>query len=158
MITYIIYLLFLIVLVEVIAYLWHKELAHQSELLVKDNHLIHHQDVTDQAADNDFIFLLGIFYIGELLLTYMALYGYISYQFTVFTIMVTLSVLIINWYIHKEYHNETSWLKRYGWFNELKNEHMIHHTYPNKNYGIITHFADKLLGTYTEPVGSSVEI
>ena len=64
------------------------------------------------------------------------------------------------YYLHIEYDNPHSWLKRYSWFHQARRLHQIHHYSSredqfssSKNYsfgglGMQGHFADRLMGTF----------
>ena len=79
-----------------------------------------------------------------------------------------LGVLSI-YYLHLEFDNPKSWLRRYEWFNQARKLHQIHHyssreeNFSNsKNYsfgglGIRGHFADRLLGTFQSLETTSTE-
>ncbi len=53
-------------------------------------------------------------------------------------------------YLHTHFHLSKSWLLSYLWFRRLKRLHRVHHVYPDKNYGLINFYFDKLSGTYLE--------
>lgn len=55
-----------------------------------------------------------------------------------------------NWWIHRSFHQENSHLDQYEWFQQAQARHELHHSQPNINYGILSHFADQCCGTYQE--------
>jgi sterol desaturase/sphingolipid hydroxylase (fatty acid hydroxylase superfamily) len=58
-------------------------------------------------------------------------------------------------YLHTHYHLSESWLLRYPWFRQLKELHRIHHIYPDKNYGLINFYFDRVSGNFLK--GKSIE-
>lgn len=51
-------------------------------------------------------------------------------------------------YLHEHFHLTGSWLLRFSWFRHLKDLHRIHHANPRKNFGVLDHSSDRLLGTF----------
>ena len=51
-------------------------------------------------------------------------------------------------YIHDATHTSDHKLRRYGWFRYLQDLHWIHHANVKKNFGVLTFFYDKLIGSY----------
>ena len=58
--------------------------------------------------------------------------------------------------IHTQIHMKNSPLERFGWFNERRRLHFIHHQKVNKNFSFagLSHRGDKMFSTYEgRPVG-----
>ncbi len=65
-----------------------------------------------------------------------------------------MAVFLWNWYIHTAYHIDNHWLNRYEWFRKDKHLHMLHHDNAKINYGVVSHFTDMLMGTYSNTYSS----
>jgi len=125
---------------EFMAYGWHRWAAH-GFYHIHETHRIHHTQ-EDDNGDKDFIWII----VFIILMLGPVIYFNIIYHWILWS--VVLAIFIVNWYIHRQYHNETSWLLRYEWFEEQKKLHFQHHTNPKSNYGIVTHIADRFFGTF----------
>jgi sterol desaturase/sphingolipid hydroxylase (fatty acid hydroxylase superfamily) len=77
--------------------------------------------------------------------------------FGIFNVLATISALIaaiiagwLNDFMHSQYHLFDAVIKldKFKYFRYLKEKHLIHHQFPNKNYGIYSFLFDKVFGTY----------
>jgi sterol desaturase/sphingolipid hydroxylase (fatty acid hydroxylase superfamily) len=137
-----------IMLVEVFAYFWHRIVAHTDIVsIVAKTHDIHHT-VASNEADEDFIWLLLLMIGGEVIAGSIMLY-YPTVQLLV-TVIVSIIILTWNWWIHRSYHRDDHWLNNFAWFRSDKENHFIHHYNPDKNYGIASHFVDRLCSTWLD--------
>jgi sterol desaturase/sphingolipid hydroxylase (fatty acid hydroxylase superfamily) len=154
------YIVTIIIGIEIFAYLWHRYGAHADYIPgIHDTHQIHHMigDNNDEStlssheADEDFIWILLMMISFEIIIGLCVVAGIIPGIIAIVTIAVCLVVFWWNWWIHKAYHQKDHWLNSYEWFKLEKERHYVHHKYPDKNYGIATHFPDMLLGTWIDP-------
>ena len=53
-------------------------------------------------------------------------------------------------YLHRQYHVRGAWWERFAWFQQKRRLHFLHHQKPHKNFGIVEHTWDQLLGTFEE--------
>lgn len=149
----VVYCVILIVLTEIFAYFWHRFIAHNDILLgIHEIHRIHHRADLYHEANEDFIWLQLILlsFIWMIIIFNNMINTYIKQLIISLTIIVPTMVLFWNWYIHKCYHTEDCWLNSYAWFRQERKRHMVHHKNIHKNYGIASHFCDKLFGTYID--------
>lgn len=146
------YIIIIIIGTEIFAYLWHRFIAHNHEISgISDTHEIHHmEDIFD--GDDDFIWLLFLIIISEIIIGIGVMFNIISGIIVVVTIIIAVITFYWNWWIHKAYHNDKHWLNSYKWFQQEKHRHYIHHYNPNFNYGIASHFSDKIFGTWIETI------
>jgi len=50
--------------------------------------------------------------------------------------------------LHSAYHEVgCEWIKRWSYYDQWKHHHMLHHDYPNKNYGAVCIWTDYAFGT-----------
>lgn len=148
----IILIIILIYVTEIGAYIWHRWGTHSHivpEIIgVQETHDKHHTDseVTGGAADFFYVsILLSIFAI--LLFILSSITG-LSHNICILIFLPVLIGFLWNWYIHDAYHTKNHWLSQYDWFIKDRQIHFEHHYKPNKNYGIASHFSDKILGTF----------
>ena len=150
------YVVAIIIATEVFAYLWHRFGAH-SDLVpgLHDTHKIHHEYSLDAAheADEDFVWVLLLMVYFELAVGVALMLGFISGPTAIVTVIVALTVLWWNWWIHRAYHHPDHWLNSYQWFVREKDRHFVHHQEPRNNYGIASHIGDVLFNTWTEALG-----
>jgi sterol desaturase/sphingolipid hydroxylase (fatty acid hydroxylase superfamily) len=152
------YVIAIIIGTEVFAYLWHRYGAHADYIPgIHDTHKIHHILDLDlgHEADEDFVWILLIMVLIELIMGIIVMIGIISGVLALVSIIVSLVVFWWNWWIHKAYHQPNHWLNSYEWFKKERERHYVHHYNPRKNYGIASHFSDKIMGTWTEPITTS---
>ena len=148
------YIIAIIVGTEIFAYIWHRYGAHSDYIPgIYDSHCIHHMsDLNlEHEADDDFVWILLIMITCEIIIGIAVIIEFISGILAIITIIVSLVVLWWNWWIHKAYHRSDHWLNSYEWFRKEKERHYIHHYYSNNNYGIASHFTDKIMGTWFDP-------
>lgn len=152
------YIIAIVVGIEVFAYLWHRYGAHTDYIPgLHDTHRIHHMlDLSlGHEANEDFIWILLIIVTIELTLgvaIMIKIIPYIVALIALIGIIVSLVVFWWNWWIHRAYHYPDHWLNTYKWFQREKARHYVHHYNPHNNYGIATHFTDKIMGTWIEPI------
>jgi sterol desaturase/sphingolipid hydroxylase (fatty acid hydroxylase superfamily) len=146
------YIISVIIGAEVFAYLWHRYGAHDNYIPgIKNTHDIHHIMDHTHEANEDFIWILLLMILFELGLGIGVMIGIVNGVLAIITIVIASIVFWWNWWIHRAYHQSDHWLNMYDWFKNEKNRHYIHHSQPNKNYGIASHFTDRVMGTWTEP-------
>lgn len=148
------YVIVIIISTEIFAYIWHRYFAHTNYIPgIYDVHRIHHMlDLNlGHEADEDFVWILLIMVILELIFGIAVIIDIVSGIFAVVTIIVSLIMFWWNWWIHKAYHQSNHWLNSYKWFQREKERHYVHHNFPQKNYGIASHFMDVIMGTWTDP-------
>ena len=155
-IFWIIYILWICIVTEIFAYYYHKYVSHGTYITsIHNTHKKHHNIHLDvgHESNEDFIWLLLLIIIVQLLTGLGILSTIISdTKASYFLIGISTSIVIFywNWWIHCAYHQDGHWLNYYNWFQKEKEKHYIHHYDPHKNYGIASHFCDKLMGTYVD--------
>lgn len=101
------------------------------------------------SADRHSIWMM----LGVLIVEIVAIY-LVACDLWVRECIVVLGTIILsvyfNWWIHRSFHQETSHLRQYQWFQQAQARHQLHHSQPNINYGIVSHFADQCCGTYQD--------
>lgn len=133
---------------EIAAYMWHRYMAHNDIIDgLHDAHRLHHRDESDDASA-DFIWLMFFVILFELAMGLLICSSLFPSSLIITTTIVIISVFFWNWVIHSSYHKEDCIFANYQWFKKAKKEHFMHHKHPDKNYGIVTHWGDKLFGTY----------
>jgi sterol desaturase/sphingolipid hydroxylase (fatty acid hydroxylase superfamily) len=148
-----VYVLAVIIAAEVYGYLWHRFGAHAGYVPgIKETHRIHHiVDISaGHEADEDFVWILLLIMTFEIIVGLGVMIGLIPGILAIVTIITLTVVFVWNWWIHRSYHQEDHWLNGYEWFRREKELHFIHHYKPGQNYGVATHFNDKLFGTWTD--------
>jgi len=150
---WLIYIIAVIIGTEVFAYFWHRYGAHTNYIPgIYDTHVIHHMSSLEHEADEDFVWILLLMIIFELIMGIGVMINLVPARLAIVTIIVSLCIFWWNWWIHSAYHNKDHWLNYYDWFITEKDRHYIHHRNPCKNYGIASHFTDRLMGTWIEPI------
>jgi len=61
-----------------------------------------------------------------------------------------LASLGLHVYLHVQYHLDHSILDSFRWFRRRQRLHRVHHEQPNRNFGVVEFFWDRVLGTYSE--------
>lgn len=149
-----VYVIAVVVAAEVYGYLWHRYGAHQGYVPgVKETHQIHHMfdEAAGNEADEDFVWILLLIILFEVIVGSAVVIGLIPGILAIVTI-ITLSVVFVwNWWIHRSFHQPDHWLNDYAWFQQEKEIHLVHHRKPGHNYGVATHFNDRLFGTLHLP-------
>ena len=51
-------------------------------------------------------------------------------------------------YLHHQYHLRSPFLKRFGWFQQKRRLHLLHHRDMQKNYAVIEFGWDRVFGTF----------
>ena len=147
------YIIFLIIIIEIFAYFWHRYASHNNIFLrmIRFHHSIHHNDDTDNA-ENDFVWILLLLLASQILLFIIFSITFHKFNssilFAIVTLIVTNTMFYYNWYIHSSYHDHSHWLHRYSWFRNATINHHIHHVYPTKHFSIASYFPDKIFGTW----------
>lgn len=142
----------MVISVEIFSYLWHRVIAHEDYVEeIHITHRAHHQD-KNIDADEDFIWLLFLLILFELVIGILLLFNIITFDFAIVTVITAACVFFWNWFVHRSYHNENAWLNKFQWFREDKARHFIHHDDPSKNYGIASSFMDKIFSTHRSPL------
>jgi len=149
-----IYVLLVAISAEVYGYFWHRLGAHSGYVPgIKETHEIHHLlKLSDKhEANEDFVWILLLIITLQIILGLAVTVGIIPGLLAIVTILTLTGVFIWNWWIHQSFHVDDHWLNQYEWFKHQKNIHYVHHNNPSMNYGVATHFCDKLFGTWTNP-------
>lgn len=145
------YILAIIIGAEIFGYVWHRYGAHDDYIPgIHTTHQIHH--ISEHDADEDFVWILFMMITLEFILGLCVMTHIIPGVLALITIIVSLIVFWWNWWIHKAYHNPNHWLNSYTWFQREKYRHYIHHYNPQNNFGIASHFVDRIVGTWIDPI------
>lgn len=157
LIFWIAYSISIIISTEVFSYLWHRYGAHSDYLPgIHSTHKLHHDINSDDSnGDEDFLWILLLITLFELFLGLLVIINIVPVTLAIVTIIISLVVFFWNWGLHRAFHHPDHWLNSYEWFQTEKLRHEIHHHYPNKNYGIATHFTDKIFNTWLESSSNS---
>lgn len=150
MITNIIIFIGMIVLGELGAYAWHRWAAHSDIIpVIPETHDIHHE-IKDDVVLRDYIYILIIMIIIAICLSILNYINILSVTMCTLIYVPLFLVFIGNWYIHWAYHTKNHWLNNYEWFKNYKRIHIQHHINQEVNYGVASHFSDKLFGTFDD--------
>lgn len=150
-IIWLLYVIAVILGTEVFAYLWHHYGAHDNYIPgIQSTHDIHHMMNLTHEADEDFVWILLLLIVFELSLGIAVMLGIIPGILAIVTVIVASCVFWWNWWIHRSYHQPNHWLNNYSWFQLEKNRHFIHHYNQQSNYGIASHFMDKIFNTWID--------
>lgn len=136
---------------EFAAYLWHRYGTHTNIFpSIRRSHQKHHRaDLTHQSHE-DFLWVLII--VTGLGILIFSSSGFAGDYLNIGVVYLTMVIVFgWNWYIHTSYHIPNHWLNKYEWFRNDKRSHFQHHINPRTNYGIASHFADIIFGTYHLP-------
>lgn len=151
------YICALVIGTEVFAYIWHKYGAHDDYIPgIHDTHRIHHMLGDTHEADEDFVWILLLMCMFELTLGVGVMLRIIPGILALVTIITSLCVFWWNWWMHRAYHQPQHWLNNYEWFQLEKARHFVHHDNPEVNYGIASHFTDRVFGTYNESISENI--
>jgi hypothetical protein len=148
-----IFRVFLIIIIEVFSYLWHRYGAHTDILSgPRISHQIHHNYDLDyeHKAHSDFIWILFLLILVEIFIVIFITYYSFFNNTIILSFIFSLTVFSWNWYIHSAYHDSKHFLNKFEWFRKEKDRHFIHHYNPKVNFGIASHFSDKFLNTWIE--------
>lgn len=138
----------MLVLSEIGAYIWHRFGAHELNILGAQRvHDIHHTVIDDQAHF-DFLYIFFFLIIYLIAVIYLVQKELITFNIGLCLYLPVLLISIYNWFIHSAYHISNHWLNRWEWFRQDKRIHFQHHSNPETNFGIATHFADLILDTF----------
>ena len=154
MYVFVIVLIFLtIIATEGFAYIWHRFIAHTDYILaIGETHNIHHSANMQHEADEDFIWLLFLMILSELAAGVSIMLAILPETIVMIALATSILVLFWNWWIHRAYHVDKHWLNTYDWFRREKRRHYLHHYQTDKNYGIASHFLDRIMGTWIDSV------
>lgn len=150
-----IYVIAVVVGVEIFAYMWHRYAAHTDYIPgLHQTHQIHHSYSLDaeHEADEDFVWIMLLFILFELAAGVATMLKIIPGPIAITTVAVAGVVFTWNWWIHRSYHQADHWLNNFQWFQTERARHFVHHSNPQANYGIASHFSDWVLGTWMEPL------
>jgi len=149
------YIIIIILGTEVLAYLWHRYGSHSDYIPgLHDTHRIHHM-INSQNADDDFVWILLTIVSAEIALGILYLSNVFPILLCIFCIVgLIISTLVFywNWWIHQAYHYPDHWLNIFDWFQSDKLRHFVHHYNPTHNYGIASHFTDKIMDSWIDPL------
>jgi sterol desaturase/sphingolipid hydroxylase (fatty acid hydroxylase superfamily) len=146
------YIFALIIGTEIFAYLWHRYAAHDDYIPgIHETHQIHHTANNEHEADEDFVWILLMMVFIELIMGIAVIIGIIPGAIALVTVIIALTVFWWNWWIHRAYHQSDHWLNSFEWFQIEKQRHYVHHDNPKLNYGIASHFTDKIMNTWKDP-------
>jgi sterol desaturase/sphingolipid hydroxylase (fatty acid hydroxylase superfamily) len=147
-----------VLLASLWAWVWHSIVCHKlSSYLnpVSKTHSIHHNNLED-AAHRDFSWVAAVLF--SLALGLFVLYFILTSIFPkrqTFWILLCLSlwitaatIFLFQYYMHYSYHNPSSLLHDYQWFQHMTLDHYLHHVDDTCNYGITNHWMDYIFGTY----------
>jgi len=140
-----------ILFTESVSYSWHRWATHRDILPyifgIQDSHDIHHRNGSI-GRGNDFVYISLILFMGVILLATISFITGLSTYVCLLIYVPAFITFVWNWYIHDSYHIKNHWLNKYKWFRKDKQIHFQHHYNSNKNYGIASHFTDKIFGTF----------
>ena len=148
MLLYFIIFFGLLIISEFGAYVWHRWAAHTDILpYVSETHDVHHE-IKDDVDLRDYLYICIIMIIFAIVLASLFTFNIISFGTYLLLYTPVLIVFVWNWYIHWAYHTPDHWLNNFEWFKNDKKIHFQHHINQNVNYGIASHYTDKLFGTF----------
>lgn len=148
---WLVYVFVVVILTETFAYVWHRFGAHTDYLPgIGETHAIHHNSSLRHEADEDFIWILLVFSLAEIFAGVVVMLRLVPGSIVLVGTAVSFSVFVWNWWIHRAYHCENHWLNGSEWFQKERQRHFLHHDFPDKNYGIASHFSDRFLGSFKE--------
>jgi sterol desaturase/sphingolipid hydroxylase (fatty acid hydroxylase superfamily) len=148
-ILYVIYVILLYFFIELFSYIWHRFTHTNTVESIKSIHQMHHSDFYKEA-DEDFIVLILLFLLFEIAAVFLVQLQVIPALISFVTVLFSGLFIFMNWYVHRSYHDEKSFLNNYHWFRVEKERHLVHHKYTNNNFGITSHIFDKAFGTWKE--------
>lgn len=98
------------------------------------------------GADNTvYRFLVPALVLAGILLWLLPLWAWL---------VVAFELAALGWansYVHDATHIRGHWLERFWIYRRWRALHLVHHVDMTKNYGIVTFFADRAVGTYRKP-------
>lgn len=153
----VIYVIVVAIAAEIYGYIWHRFGAHSGYVPgIKDTHRIHHMLGNSKSqdgaeADEDFVWILLQIIILEVILGLGVRVGLVPMIAAILTVVTLVAIFAYNWWLHRAFHQPDHWLLAYPWFVREKERHFMHHSHPNRNFGIATHFNDTVFGTWVEP-------
>lgn len=137
---------------EVLGYVIHRY-AHKQDSPLLEDHMIHHLELYPpndfyseeyrSAGSANFIF----YFIPPVLATFTLLLLFLPLYLFIISVIIMLSVGLINDQIHTQYHLFNSKLNKYKWFQNKRNYHIKHHSHLNKNYGLVASWMDRIFRT-----------
>lgn len=92
---------------------------------------------------------LTVYYLSPIAACTALAFWLLSPLFAVTVLAAFLLSMAAHAYVHVQYHLDGSTLARFSWFRRRQRLHQLHHEQPNRNFGVLEFFWDRLLGTYT---------
>lgn len=95
--------------------------------------------------------LFGLVFSPFILITILlCVFNIINVVATISAIIVSLLAGWFNDFMHSQYHLFDVMIKldKFKYFRYLRNKHLKHHQYPDKNYGVYSFLFDKVFKTY----------
>jgi sterol desaturase/sphingolipid hydroxylase (fatty acid hydroxylase superfamily) len=92
---------------------------------------------------------LTVYYLAPVAICSALAFWLLPLPFAVTVLSAFLFSFTAHVYVHVQYHLEDSVLERSRWFRRRRYLHQLHHEQPNRNFGVMEFFWDRLLGTYT---------
>lgn len=142
---------------ETVGYFFHRFLHSKKSGKLGKAHLTHHvklyppwdlysKEYRDAGADSTTLrFLVAGIIVGVIILATTPWW---------FGIPVAFDLAFIGWvndYVHGAVHVKPHFLDRFKWFKHLQAMHVTHHLHVQKNFGILTFTADRLMKTHAKP-------
>jgi 4-hydroxysphinganine ceramide fatty acyl 2-hydroxylase len=122
-------------------YLLHRYVYHEWSSFLTEGHRLHHLRPRDLIGVPWYLTTIAIVALFEVLTLFLRP-------------SATGVVMGFNWlgYIFYciSHHGSHHWALGSGWLGRMKRHHLIHHAYPEYNWGFTTPLWDHVLGTYTE--------
>ena len=142
---FVVLFIFLLLLAEVGAYVWHRYGAHSGidPIGATQVHQWHH-NVQGDPAHYDFAYILVFLMIYGVVLLWAYTQHLITRPLALTLYLAPVTASVWNWYVHAAYHTPGHWLERYEWFRQDRELHWQHHRDPSTNFGIASHFSDVL--------------
>lgn len=103
------------------------------------------------AGDDDSAFVFIPIIVTAIVLMCIPLW-FIFSTWWIYPIILAEGVFVgwLHDYIHESFHLNEHWLLKYKFIQRLKELHILHHKYPQKNHGIIWFIPDRLFRTFTQ--------
>jgi len=131
---------------ELVTYLLHRFFFHTD--VVPDVHQIHrYHHVEADDAIHDYLIIAFLLLGGLLTAFILTIFRILPVSLTLLVFTVWTGYFLFSWYVHRAYHTG-SFLHQFPWFEASYAEHLVHHDFPSKNYGILTRYMDRLFSTY----------
>jgi sterol desaturase/sphingolipid hydroxylase (fatty acid hydroxylase superfamily) len=108
------------------------------------DHLASNAYLGDEG-NNTPLFLVPVILVGA------CTYFILPFDFFVVQVIACATSFYAHVFFDREYHLESSRLRRFSWFRRQRELHFVHHRHANSNFAVIDFFWDRLLGTYRKP-------